>query len=204
MKRRILPILLVISLGVNIGFLLHWIRPRLASGREAGAASLRGGAAAAGWHAGPMRRHLGLDAGQARRMERERRQVLAQVEPLQEEMRRQRRALFVLIKGGAVRDADLDATLGEIARLQAAIEKKFVLHSLKVRSAFSSEQLRKYDGCLERGLCAGISAGESCPAQREDRRGARRACASEESTGKRFGKANKNKEVLPDDTKKNL
>ena len=46
-----------------------------------------------------MKRHLGLSSEQARRMESERRQVLAQARPLQEELRQKRRELFVLLKG---------------------------------------------------------------------------------------------------------
>jgi len=153
-KNRIWVLVLVVSLGVNIGFLLHWAWPRIAAGKAA---------ALPGWHTGPMKRHLGLSQDQARRMEGERRQVLAQAGPLQEELQGKRRELFVLLKSTEVREADLDATLNEIARLQAAIEKVFVLHSLKVRGVFSPEQLRKYEECLERGLCPGMMSGASCP-----------------------------------------
>lgn len=147
--------MLVASLGVNIGFLLHWAWPKIATGRTAGTS--------AGWHAGPMKHNLGLSSDQVRRMENERRQVLTQAKPLQEALRQKRRELFLLLKGKEVRDSDLDATLGEIARLQAAIEKAFILHSLKVRGVFSPAQLRKYEGFLERGLCPGIMSASPCP-----------------------------------------
>ncbi len=155
MKSRSLVVLLVISLGVNIGFLLHWAWPKISPESANGAHS--------GWHAGPMMHHLGLSSKQARRMENERRHVLEQAKPLQDELRRKRRELFVLLKGKEVRDSDLDAILNEISRLQAAIEKMFVLHSLKVRSVFSPAQLRKYEGFLEQGLCPGMMAEASCP-----------------------------------------
>ncbi len=155
MKRWLLPVLLVISLGGNIGFLLHWAWPRMTGGGKAGLSS--------GWHAGPMKRHLGLSSRQARQMEHGRRQVLEQARPLQEALRQKRRELFVLLKGQEVRDADLDAKLNEISRLQAALEKMFILHSLSVRSVFTSAQRRKFEGCLERGLCPGMAAGASCP-----------------------------------------
>jgi hypothetical protein len=154
MKNRLLAVLIVISLGVNIGFLLHWLRPRLFPARAAAISS--------GWHSGPMKRHLNLDAGQSRRMERERRQVLAQARPLQEELRQKRRELFVLLKGKDVGAADLDPILNEISRLQAAMEKLFILHSLKVRSLFSPAQRLKYEGFLEQGLCPGMMSGEAC------------------------------------------
>jgi len=153
-KTRLLAVLLVISLGINIGFLLHWLRPRLFPARAAVMSS--------GWHSGPMKRHLNLDSGQSRRMEGERRQVLAQARPLQEELRQKRRELFVLLKGGDVGAADLDPILNEIARLQAALEKMFILHSLKVRSLFSPAQRLKYEGFLEQGLCPGMMSGEAC------------------------------------------
>jgi Spy/CpxP family protein refolding chaperone len=154
MKRWLLPLLLVVSLGVNIGLLLHWAWPRLAGS---------GSGPRSGWSAGPMRRHLGLSSEQAQRLEAERLQVLARVEPLQQELRGRRRELFTLLKNREPREVELDALLNEIARLQAAIEKVFVLHSLKMRDNFSTEQRRKYEGCLERGLCPGMAAAGSCP-----------------------------------------
>lgn len=167
MKNRVWIILLVISLGINIGFLLHWAWPQIAAGRKAGSRS--------GWHAGPMKRHLGLSSEQARMMESERQQVLAQARPLQEALRQKRRELFVLLKGEKVRDSDLDATLAEVSRLQAAIEKLFILHSLKMRSVFSPAQLRKYEGYLERGLCPGMGPEASCPPGEMSGRGRERS-----------------------------
>ena len=155
MKNRIWIILLVVSLGVNIGFLLHWAWPRIAAGRTAAAFS--------GWHAGPMRQHLGLSSDQARRMESDRRQVLAQAKPLQDALRQKRRELFMLLKKPDVAAADLDAVLGEISRLQTGLEKMFILHSLKARSVFSPAQLRKYEDYLERGLCPGMLSASPCP-----------------------------------------
>jgi Spy/CpxP family protein refolding chaperone len=146
--------LLIISLGVNIGLLLHGFWPKIALRKATGITS--------GWHAGPMKRHLGLSSEQAQLMESERRQALSKVQPLQDDLRRKRRELFVLLKKSDVRESELDSTLNEISRLQAAIEKLFVLHSLKVRSVFSPEQLRKYEGCLERGLCPGMMSESSC------------------------------------------
>jgi len=154
MKARLLAVLLVISLGINIGFLLHWLRPRLFPARAAAMSS--------GWHSGPMKRHLNLDAAQSRRMESERRQVLAQARPLQEELQQKRRELFMLLKGKDVAPADLDPILNEIARLQAALEKLFILHSLKVRSQFSPAQRLKYEGFLEQGLCPGMMSEKGC------------------------------------------
>ena len=79
MKNRLMIVLLVVSLGINIGFLLHWFWPKIVPGATARATS--------GWHAGPMKHHLGLSSQQARLMENERRQVLAQAKPLQEALR---------------------------------------------------------------------------------------------------------------------
>jgi hypothetical protein len=166
MKRWLVPALLVVSLGINIGFLIHWLRPHLAPGWRS---------PAAGWHAAPIRRHLGLSSRQARRMDGERRQVMEQIRPLREQLRRKRGELFALLKGKDVREDRLDAVLGEIARLQAAIEKVFVMHSLKVRGEFSPAQRRKYEAWLERGLCPGMMAAEHGPAA--DRGGPGSDCA---------------------------
>jgi hypothetical protein len=158
MKNRICVVLLVVSLGVNVGFLLHRIWPQRDSGRSAANGELQ-----SGWHAGAMKRGLGLSPEQAQQMENERRQVLAQVRPLQDELRLKRRGLFLLLKSKGVADAELDAALNEISRLQAAIEKMFILHTLKVKSFFTPLQLEKYDGYFEQGLCPGMMAEKSCP-----------------------------------------
>jgi hypothetical protein len=176
-KNRIWIVLLVVSLGVNIGFLLHWAWPKIAAGSTAGISS--------GWHAGPMKQHLGLSSAQARRMENERRQVLAQAKPLQDALRQKRRELFLLLKKQGVAVAELDAVLDEISRLQAGIEKMFILHSLKMRGVFSPAQLRKYEAFLERGLCPGMLSASPCPPGQMGGRGMDRAdCGSGAETKK--------------------
>jgi hypothetical protein len=159
-KKRIWIVLLVISLGINIGFLLHWFWPKIVSGRPAGSDK-----AQFGWHTSPMRHGFGLNAKQARLMENERRQVLARAKPLQDELHLKRRELFILLKSKTVADAELDVALNEISRLQILIEKMFILHSLKVKGFFTPVQLQKYEGFFERGLCPGMMSKESCPPQ---------------------------------------
>jgi hypothetical protein len=157
-KNRIWIVLLVISLGINIGFLLHWLWPRIVAGRSAGH-----GPSQLGWHASPMRHGLGLSGPQARLMEGERRRVVAQVRPLQDELRRKRRELFVLLKKQTVSDAELDPILSDISRLQTSIEKIFIRHSLQVRGYFSPAQMHKFEGYLERGLCPNMVPEAACP-----------------------------------------
>jgi len=166
MKNRPLITLLVLSLGINIGFLLHWSWPKIVSRHAAGR-----GQSQFGWHASPMKQRLGLSSDQARRMESERRQLLAQVRPLQDELRLKRRGLFLLLKSQAVPDAELDAALSGIARLQATIEKMFILHSLKVKAFFTPAQLQKYEAFFEQGLCPGMGSEAACPPGKMSGRG---------------------------------
>lgn len=166
MKNKAWIVLLLVSLGVNAGLLLHWAWPRIVPGHAAGR-----GRSQFGWHAGPMQQHLGLSSDQSRRMENERRQVLAQALPLQVELRQKRRELFLLLKGKAVTDAELDVALSGISRLQAAIEKMFIVHSLKVKGFFTPAQLRKYEGFFEQGLCPGMGTEAPCPAVKMSGRG---------------------------------
>ena len=158
MKNRIWIVLLVVSLGINIGFLLHWFWPHIVSGRSAGSAKSQ-----FGWHASHMKHGFGLNDKQTMLMENERRQVLANAKPLQDELRLKRRELFVLLKNKTVSDAELDIILSEISRLQTAIEKMFILHSLKVKGFFTPVQLQKYEGFFEQGLCPGMASDASCP-----------------------------------------
>jgi len=157
-KKRIWMVLLVVSLGINIGFLLHWFWPK----NTLGHAPVKG-QSPFGWHSGPMRRGLGLDVKQARLMESERRQVFTQAQPLQEQLRLKRRELFLLLKSKAITGAELDLALNEISRLQTEIEKMFILHSLKMKGFLTPAQLEKYDGFFEQGLCPGMMSGKACP-----------------------------------------
>lgn len=170
MKNRIWIILLAVSLGINIGFLLHWFWPHFVSGRLAGTDKSQ-----FGWHASHMKRGFGLDDKQSGLIENERRQVLAQAKPLQDELRLKRRELFVLLKSKTVSDAELDMILTEISRLQTAIEKMFIQHSLKVRGFFTPAQLQKYEGFFERGLCPGMMPDATCPPGQMSGQGKHRA-----------------------------
>lgn len=155
MRRWLLPLMLVVSAGLNAGLLLHRVLPP--RGARAGITPTPG------WHAGPMRRHLGLKAAQARQLDDWHREVLAGIRPLQEELAAKRVELVALLKEPAADPVRSDAIIDEISRLQAAIEKVFARHALKVRGVLSPAQRRKYEGCLERGLCPATMAGSRCP-----------------------------------------
>jgi len=157
MKNRLLILVLVISLGVNIGFLLRCFWPHCPLMKKSAAAAL------SGWHASSLRHDLGLSAKQTQLMETERRNVKVQVQPLQDELRQKRRELFILLKNKTVPAAELDLILNEIARLQAGIERIYILHTLKVKGYFSPQQLQKYDGFFEQGLCPGMMSEKACP-----------------------------------------
>jgi Spy/CpxP family protein refolding chaperone len=175
-RNRTLVALLVVSLGLNIGFLLHrfWL----------GTAAARTTGPACSWRNGPMTRRLGLAPQQAQRLEDERQRVLAQARPLQGALQQKRRELLVLLRRGGIPEAELDPVIGEIARLQAAIEKVFVLHAEKVRGLLTPDQLGKYDGSLERGLCSGAMAGASCaPARGSGQWPGSAACAGQAKRG---------------------
>jgi len=157
-KRGLLAFLLVVSLGVNIGFLLHWFWPKNTAGPARAVENAR-----SGWHISSARRGLGLDSKQVRLIENERRQVMVQAKPLQEELKLKRRELFLMLKKTPVPEAELDVALSEIARLQTAIEKMFVLHAHHVKGFFTPAQLQKYENYFENGLCPGMMYAENCP-----------------------------------------
>jgi hypothetical protein len=157
MKNRLLILVLVISLGVNIGFLLRCFWPHCPLMKKSAAT------APFGWLASSLRHDLGLSAKQTQLMETERRNVKVQAQPLQDELRQKRRELFILLKNKTVPAAELDLILNEIARLQAGIERIYILHSLKVKGYFSPQQLQKYDGFFEQGLCPGMMSEKACP-----------------------------------------
>jgi hypothetical protein len=122
-----------------------------------------------------MRHSFGLSTEQSRLIENERRQVLAQAKPLQDELRLKRRELFVSLKSKTVSDAELEVILSEISRLQTAIEKMFIQHSLKVKCFFTPVQLQKYEGFFERGLCPGMMPDTACPQGQMNGQGKHRA-----------------------------
>ena len=156
MKKRLFILVLVISLGINIGFLLRCFWPQCPLAKKSVAAAL------SGWHTSSLRHDLGLSAEQAQLMEAERRNVMAQAQPLQDLLRQKRRELFALLKNKTVPAVELDLILNEIARLQAGIEKIYIMHTLKVKGYFSPQQLQKYDGFFEQGLCPGMMSEKAC------------------------------------------
>lgn len=144
MNSRWLILVLVVSLGMNIGLIL----PRLCAGKAKSAA-----AQSCGWHVSPLRMELGLSESQAQRMENDRKRLLERIGPQRETLRAKRRELLAWLRTPDTPAADLDRLLQDIAALQTGIEKAYIEHSLQIRDLLTPTQLLKYERLMERGLC---------------------------------------------------
>ena len=190
MRNRLLGLALVVSLGLNIGLL--WQRfggDTEARHRERGVPC--------GWQSSPLRSLLGLSDRQVEAMERERRQLLAQVAPRQQELRGKRLALLALCQGSTTATPELDRLLQEIAGLQVGIERAFIEHSLRLKVQFTPSQRQKYESLFGRGLCPGMIG--KMPLERGDKDEAAHSCQSgcrEDPAANHTGIPNK--EVLPE------
>lgn len=169
MRNRLLGLALVVSLGLNIGLLWQRI------GGDTGARDRERGVPC-GWQSSPLRSLLELSDRQVEAMERERRQLLAQVAPKQQELHSKRLALLALCQGSTTATQELDRLLQEIAGLQVGIERAFIEHSLRLKVQFTPSQRQKYESLFGRGLCPGMIG--KMPLERGDEDEATHSCQS--------------------------
>lgn len=141
MKTKILTILLIISLGINVGVIFAFgfrgrraprLRPEFRRER--------------------LQRSLDLTDEQNQMFEKYRKELNNQLAPLREKIHQKRRELLALLKADTIEEEKVNAVLAEIANLQAEIEKNVVHHSIKIRKMLTPEQQKKFITVLEQQL----------------------------------------------------
>jgi Spy/CpxP family protein refolding chaperone len=143
--RFMLIILLVVSLGVNIGLLLNYLRVPPAPA-----------APAAGWNCPMMQGRFKLTPAQAEELEKLRLAMVAKTAEIKQDLELKRQALLDLHRQSAVDDARADSLLMAIALRQFAMEKAVFKHMQEVKNALTPQQREMFYRLLADEICPGL------------------------------------------------
>ena len=154
MKTKILIVVLIISLGINVGVIFtagyRWQQEK---GRQKCSGLTTGQEYC--WNRSALCKNLNLSSEQVPILEKYREELQSQTLPLREELRLKRLELFNLAKGENNQDEKIDSLVNDIARLQSEIEKKVIQHSIKVKEVLDPEQQKKFNNLFQQALCPG-------------------------------------------------
>jgi Spy/CpxP family protein refolding chaperone len=142
MKNRILIVVLIISLGVNLGLIMTFVF-RIGETKTY----------ECGWHHPALRQKLHLTPEQIKILENKRADMQKRMIPMQEELKRKRLELLALQKSENLDIAKLDSLLAVMSRLQYEIERAVFLHMNEVKGIFSKDQQVQFFEQVKRYLC---------------------------------------------------
>ena len=157
MKKHLLLILVLISLGLNIG-LLTWISVKKTYHAPvmSGCQSCQKGLC--NWRQSPLRQELKLTSQQIEKLETAYQELQNNIKPLQDELQKKRASLAALLKTDPVPPQELDQLISAITTSQAAIERHYILHFLQIKPLLNENQQRRMHDCLEKCFCPAIGA----------------------------------------------
>ena len=144
MKTKVLIVLLIISLGFNIGIVLNFII------KSRGTEPVE-----CGWHHTNLRERFKLNPEQIQTLEKKRTEMETKILPIRKRLQNYRLELLALQKAEKIDTLRLDSLLWSIARAQCEIEKNIIMHIYEVRGIFNETQLQEFYQQLENNLCPG-------------------------------------------------
>lgn len=145
MKKKLLLVLLAVSLAFNLAVLITFghhsmMRRSFEKGPEGASVFFKD----------KFKKTLGLSDQQAELMEKERSEMKKAMQPLRDGLQKKREELFALIDEENVDNAKVDKLIGEISSLQADIEREVVKHSIGIRKNMTPEQRVKFNEFLKK------------------------------------------------------
>jgi Spy/CpxP family protein refolding chaperone len=152
MKLRPLPLALIVSLGINAvlgGWMVGTMHARAT--QEAQSSEHRR-AASRGWRESALRRQLGLDEVQLKKLETLNQNLDSLLSPTTRQLRDKRREVIELLKMPEPDETRLDAVFREMAALQVTVEQAYATHFLLLKGVLTPDQERLFFGQLERSL----------------------------------------------------
>jgi Spy/CpxP family protein refolding chaperone len=148
MKNKVLTVILILSLGLNLGvvvtFSRHWLSRR----------DFKKGPGENTWLKRKMQKELNLTEAQVTFMEQHRKNIDQELKPIRQELKRKRAELFALLDADPVDSAKADKLIDSISSLQAKIEKTVVGHLVTMKKNLTSEQQQKFKAIMPRGFMA--------------------------------------------------
>ncbi|MDD5258763.1 MAG: Spy/CpxP family protein refolding chaperone [bacterium] len=146
MKNKVLTVILVLSLGLNLGvvatFSRHWLIRR----------DFKKGPGENNWFKKKIKKELNLTNTQVEFMEQDRKNINQEIKSAREELKRKRAELFALLDTDPVDSVKVDKLIDAISSLQAKIEKTIVGHLVTMKKNLTPEQQRKFKAIMPRGF----------------------------------------------------
>jgi len=146
MRSKILMILLILSVGFNIGVLAtfghHWLMKK----------EFDKWPKESSWHMSKFKKMLNLSDEQALSLEKDRKILQDTITPIRVELKNKRTELFNLLDTDNIDNVKLDKLIADISALQMAIEKNVIEHSVNVRKNLTPEQQKKFKAFLKKGF----------------------------------------------------
>lgn len=148
MKNKIITIVLILSLGLNLGvvvtFSRHWLNRR----------EFKKGPGENNWLKRKMQKELNLTEAQVTFMEQDRKKIDQEIKPVRAELKIKRAELFALLDADPVDSGKADKLIDAISSLQAKIEKTVVGHLVTMKKNLTPEQQKKFKTIMPRGFIA--------------------------------------------------
>jgi len=148
MKKKLLFIVLILSLGLNLGVFLrvasHLFNKRNDAGRNCMEYQ---------WHRSSLKKDLNLNEEQTKKIQDYQKQMETQSATIKNSLNQERKELLALIKNGNLSESLIDKHLSEISNYQGQLEKKVIQHIINIKTVLTPEQLRKFNYSFEQGLC---------------------------------------------------
>lgn len=146
MRRKIITIILILSLGLNLGVLVtfgrHWLFRR----------EFRKGPGESSWLKRKMQKDLKLTDDQVAFMEQDRKNTGQEIKSIKEELKKKRGELFSLLDTDPVDSTKVNKLIDSISVLQAKIEKTVVGHLVTMKKNLTPEQQQKFKAIIPRGF----------------------------------------------------
>ena len=146
MKSKVIILLLIISLGINIGLIvrLAWQRPMLRRFEERDIRQ--------GWRREGLKHRLDLNENQLKAIEAMHETTLVKMDVIRDTLESKRAELINILKEAQPDTARIQPLIKEIANLQAQIELGFTKNLLAMKKVLTPEQQQQFFELFKRRL----------------------------------------------------
>lgn len=146
MKTRIMIILLILSLGLNLGvfatFGRHWLlKKEFGRGHREDR-----------WLRDRMQKELKLTDKQMEFIERNRGEIHKETKLIREGLQKKREELFDLVAADTVDEVKINTLINDLALLQTKMEKTIIGHLLNMKKNLTPEQQKKLKAVMQKGF----------------------------------------------------
>ncbi len=139
MKSKVITVILIISLGINIGLLASYVYQQIT-----GKKIEERGVSKRGWRRGRLRHKLKLDENQLKKAEAMQETTYLKINPIRDTLKIRREELTNLLKNSQLDKSKLQNLIKEIANLQAEIELIYSEQIWQMKEVLTSEQQQQF------------------------------------------------------------